>query len=61
MNCCFAHRMVPEHAAERSRTFIYSQPGVHFHVVVDREVDIWTIICSQVEKSGFSFMHRLPF
>lgn len=61
MNCCFAHRVVPKHAAERSRTFIYSQPGVHFHVVVDREVDIWTIICSQVEKTGFSFMHRLPF
>lgn len=56
MNCCYAHLVVPERAAECGRTSIHRQPGVHF---LDRKVDIWTIICPQLEKSGFNFMHRL--
>ena len=61
MDCYYAQDVVPASAAERSHTFIQSQPGVHFHFATDREMDIWTVLSSQLEKSGFSCRSRKPW
>lgn len=56
MNCDYAHHVAPASAAECSHTFTQRQPGLRFYIATDTEMDIWPVICSQLEKSGFSFM-----